>query len=330
MNNNIIQAVSSTILHIRSKDAEQLQDGYNTHFRVILKNPVLIPSGFECHASTMSAEIPYSFYNISSHLGNDTLRYNETNLTFTTQDYSIDEIVDFFEANTAFKAIFTTTYNRQKNKITFSNTTGTEATLQLNSSSSTINKVIGFDEYSKQDAVAVAGGASTTSPFICNLATVHSVMIHASIGSGNVLSTRASNSTTIQKISVDTNSGGIVYMNQQDFRQVSISQLPIIDVIEFRFTDQNNNLLQLNNCNFEFSLLFEIFEKYKFNNNKIRQIIQPISRQGISTQPINITRPIITRPDIDSSHPIENTTEIEHKGNRIVLDELIRQIENNL
>ena len=94
-NVNVIQPKSSTVLHIRSKDATQILDGFNTDFKLILTNPIIISQEEEIHISLMSAEIPYSFYNISSNLKNNILYYAETILTFTNQDYSIDDIVDF-------------------------------------------------------------------------------------------------------------------------------------------------------------------------------------------------------------------------------------------
>jgi hypothetical protein len=78
MNNNIIQAKRSTILHIRSKDATQLTTGYNTNFQINLLNPIIISDNEEIHISIMSAEFPYSFYNVSTELENNILVYDDT------------------------------------------------------------------------------------------------------------------------------------------------------------------------------------------------------------------------------------------------------------
>ncbi len=338
MNNNIIQPISSTVLHIRSKDATQNRTGYNTDFNVNLINPINIGNKEEAHISIMSVEVPYSFYNISSELNNNTIVYDTSNtLTITSQDYSVYDLKDFFNNDTNFSAIFTTSYNRQKNKLTFLNKTSDSHI--INFSSSLINKVIGFDE----DATdrTITAGATLDSDFVCNLATVHSILIKSSMGQANVLSTRAGNSTTLQKISVDVNSNGIVYMNQQDFRQISISQSNVIDLISFEITDQNNNLLQLNNVNFEFSILFEIYPRF------LRQELIPIERRtltsnnlnqpnNISTQNQFINRPLsLLQPptqiinqdeNIDSTHPIQNKSQIKHKTDRIILDQLIDQV----
>lgn len=321
---NIIQPKSTTVLHIRSKDATQLTIGYNTHFDVNLTNPILVSDNEETHISIMSSEIPYSFYNVSSELENNTLIYDDTQtLTFTSQDYDIDELVAFFEANTAFKAIFTTTYNSQKNKITFTNTTGVSH--KINLSLSNVNKEIGFLETDTDRTITASG--TLTSDFVCNLATVHSIFIKSTLSTANVLSTRAGNSTTLQKISVDVNSNGIIYMNSQDFRQVTISQVPVIDHISFSITDQNNKLLQLNNVNYEISILFEIFPKYNTINNIPRNIISNRRTVNVPTQAQNIVRPqglVVDEVDaMDQTHPIEGKSEAKHKADRIILDNLL-------
>ena len=321
MNNNIIQPISSTILHVRSKDATQLTNGYNTNFDINLINPISIKENQEIHISVSSAEIPYSFYNVSSELKNNTLIYDDTQtLTFTSQDYDIDDIINFFEADTAFKAIFDTTYDSQKNKISFKNKTG--ATHKINLSISNLNKEIGFSEIDTDRTITA--GSTLTSDFVCNLATVHSIFIKSSLSTANVLSTRSGNSTILQKISVDTNSLGIIYINQSDYRQITVSQVPVIDHITFSITDQNNNLLQLNNVNYEFSLLFEIFPKYNQINNA-RNIISNRRTINIPTQPNTITRPLVVDEldGLDNTHPVEGKSEAQHKSERIVLDNLL-------
>tara|TARA_Y100000004_G_C8944656_1_gene425757 strand:+ start:262 stop:1239 length:978 start_codon:yes stop_codon:yes gene_type:complete len=324
MNNNIIQPLSSVVLHIRSKDANQLTTDYNTHFSVNLINPILIRKSEEVHISIMSVEIPYSFYNISTELSNNTLVYDTSNtLTITSQDYSVFELRDFFNADTNFSAIFTTTYDKQKNKLKFLNKTSSSHTINL--SSSLINKVIGFDETTTDRTITA--GSTLESDFVCNLATVHSILIKSSMGQANVLSTRAGNSTTLQKISVDVNSNGIIYMNQQDYRQVSISQSNVIDLITFEITDQNNNLLQLQNVNFEFSILFEIYPRYVRTESRTFRSNNQNQPNDISNQFLAVNRPItITEEEIDDTHPFQNKSEIKHKADRLILDQLIEQI----
>ena len=217
------------------------------------------------------------------------------------------------------------------NKITITNDTSGDVIILWTKSN--INKELGYTTDKADETIAT--GNSSVSDFVVNLASVHSIFIKSNIGNGNVISTRAGNSTTLQKISVDVNSNGIIYLNSDDYRQITISQSAVIDNIIFRITDQNDRLLQLNNCNYEFSMLFQIYNKNYLlendnqnvrrntNNELINTISQPTTLQNI--QPEQITQ----QEDIDNTHPIQNTTEIEHKANRILLDQLLEQVENN-
>ena len=161
------------------------------------------------------------------------------------------------------------------------------------------------------------------------MASVHSIFVKSSMATGNVLSTRAGNSTTLQKISVDVNSNGIIYLNQSDFRQISVSQVNVIDSINFRITDQNDNLLQLNNVNYEISFIFNIYPRYVPENDDTttrRSIVNTVPQQinNIPSQSTVLNRPINTdNQNIDDTHPIENTSAIQHATNRLVLDNLL-------
>ena len=331
MNNTyspIIQAKRSNVLHIRSKEAQELTTGYNTHLKVILKNAIQVDENEEVHISIMSMEFPYSFYNISTELTNNTLVYDTSNtLTFTSQNYNIVQLINFINADTNFSALFLTQYNGQTNKITFTNKDSSNPHT-LNFSSSTINKVLGWDE--EQTDITVSASGSTTSINVCNLATVHSILVRSNLSSANVMSSRNGNSTILQKISVDLNSNFIIYMNQQDFRQISILQSSNIDEVELLFTNQDDKLIQTNNVNFEISILFEVFNRDQQTN---RRLLEPVRRQAISSQPslIEVPRPrldftgdnVAVEENIDLTHPVDGISEIQHKTKRVVLNELL-------
>ena len=253
---NTIQPIRSIVLHIRSKDAIQIDDNLNTNFEVDLTAPIIINPDEEIHVFLSQAEIPYSFYCVSSDLNNNVLKYDEDGtLTFPNQNYTPNELIRVMNDDSTFSSLFNTTYNRFTNKITITNISGSTNT--LNWTESTINKVIGFGSKTSDDSVA--NGASVSSQDMVNLATVHSIMVHSSLSQANVLSTRSGNSTILQKISIDVNAYDIIYLNQDDFRTYSVSYQPVVDKISFRLTDQNNQLLNLNNINYEMSLIFNIY-----------------------------------------------------------------------
>jgi len=320
MNTPIIQAINSNIIHIRSKETKY--NNLNTDFTVQLLSAIDIKENQEAHITLISAEIPYSFYNISSDLENNILVYNTNNtLTFTNQDYNITELVKFFNDDTNFSALFTTTYNTQKNKITFTNVSGSDQI--INFSNSTINKIIGFEE--EQIDITITAGSSTESVNVCNLCSVHSIMVRSNLSDANTQSSRNGNSSILQKISIDVNSNFLIYLNNSDYRTTSIISATTIDFISITLTNQDDKLINLNGVNYEISLLVEIFPiNSKSNTRRIltaeREVGAVKNQQKILQSPV----PRLDKEeDIDDSHALEDTSEVEHKTKRILLDNLL-------
>lgn len=326
--NTVIKPLRTTILHIRSKDANQIATGLNSNFVVNLVSAVESNEDEEIHAQLISAEIPNSMYNISSAVNNNTIVY-DTNQTFTfpNQNYDVKELLRVINDDTSFP--FSVTHNKYTNKLTFTNDTGVSHT--INWTSSLGKKVLGYGEASDE---TIASGGTTSSPGMLDLATIHSILIKSDLSSANVISTRAGNSTTLQKISVDINSYGIVYLNQQDYRTVSILQKPNISSITFQLTDQNNNLLDFNDINYEFSIQFMIFQKIRREGRRALFDETPQPQPLPINQPQMIVQPSPPKPEVasndvaeirdaDDTHPVEGKTQLEKEGEKTILDHII-------
>ena len=321
MTTPIIQALSSNIIHIRSKETNY--NNLNSDFNITLKNAIEISENQEAHINIISAEIPYSFYNISSDLENNVLIFDNTNiLTFTNQDYNITELIDFINADTNFNTLFTTTYNTQKNKITFTNK-DTVNPHTINFSLSNINKVIGWDE--NQSDIVISASGNTESVNVCNLATVHSIMVRSNLSDANTQSSRNGNSTILQKISIDMNTGFLIYLNNSDYRTTSIISATTIDYISIILTNQDDLVLNLNGVNFELTLLVEIFP---IDNSPVTRRLLTVEKDigATPTQQNLLQAPQPRLENVDNTHPIEGVSEVEHKGDRIVLDQLLERM----
>ena len=246
---------STTYLHVRSKDGDQLSAGYNTHFTINLASAIRSDADQVINISMISASIPYSFYPVSDSLSNNKIIYDDVQtFTLPEQNYDPYELVRVINADATFGAIFTASYNYYTNKLTLTNSTGVNHT--LNWSLSNCVKVLGYVD--DPDVIVAAAGSSTSSGMI-DFATIHSIILRSNLAQGNVLSTNAGQSSILQKININSDPYGIIYLDATDIRQVSLSYAPAIDKIEFRLEDQNGKLLQLSEINYEFSLLFEVF-----------------------------------------------------------------------
>ena len=321
---NLIQPLRQFVLHVRSKDVERTGD-LNSHIYIDLLEPITInPQTEEIHQLLLSGELPYSFYNISSQVNNNTLKYtvNGSPLTFDfpNKNYDVNELVKVLNNTTSFK--FTVSYDNYTMKLSFLNDTSN--TNILNLSASTANKVLGFAE--DESDITVAAGQSTSSTGVVDLATIHSIFVKSNSSSNMVFSTRQGFSSTIQKISIDVNSGGIIYLNQNDARQHTIINSNI-EFIELKLTDQNDNLLDFNSINYELSVGFFVYPISK--NMQTRNLTGNMRAANINTQQSNMrpfTQTAQIRPQEETL--INTETPLEHKAKRLIIDDIIDKLQN--
>lgn len=328
MGDNVIRPVKEYVLHIRSKDAARTGD-LNSHLFIDLNEPIIFDSKiYELHMLVLSGEIPYTFYNVSSDLNNNKLNFTISGealtFTFENKNYDINEVVKVLNDNTAFK--FTVSYDRYTMKLTFANNNA--FTCILNLSTSTANKFLGFDENASD--ITVLSNQSITSTGVIDLATVHSIFIKSNSSSNMIFSTRAGFSSTIQKISIDVNSGGIIYLNQNDSRQHTVLHSNV-EFLELKLTDQNNNLLNFNNINYEITMAFYIFPINKIVRTQTLNI-RPRNQVITTNNNQNNMRPFDNNFQIDpiqEEEEIINTVNpIEHKANRLIIDDIIQEMQS--
>ena len=315
----IIQPLRQYVVHIRSKDADR-EGALNSHLFIDLAEPIKInPITEEVHEIILSGEIPYSFYNVSADVKNNQIYYDTDNtFTFPSKNYDVNEIVTVITNDTNFP--FSATYDKFTMKLTLTNTSATTQTIRWGLSSAA--KICGFKPDVDNNSI-ISAGESVTSDNVVDLATVHSLFIKSSASSNMVFSTRSGFSQTIQKVSVDVNSGNIIYLNQNDSRQHTLLHNNI-DALDLKITDQNDNLIQFNGINYELTIGFMI---YPLNNSRAQQ--RQIVPRGITTGADVRNRPYtptnILRPS-DATSVVNVDTEIEHKGKRLIIDAVLERM----
>lgn len=309
MNTSILPK-RSTILHVRSKDAD-LNGPLNTDINILLKAPIITSPTEVCVISVVSAEIPYSFYNISSNLGNNIIHYDSTSYDLGSSNYDINRLVSVL--NTGLPV--TVTWSKYTYKMSFTNNTASTVTIKF-SENPKLAQVLGFQPLNQTISV----GGNISSDGIIDLATIHSVFIKSNISTGNVLSTRLGNSSILQKVSCDVNFGGVVYQDSDDHIQRTLTTANIIDSINLKLTDQNNITLDMNGVNYELAILFSIYDAV--NDTVINQD-RPDRRAELDTA--------IEQQggDIDDSHVIEDETEVEQIAKTTMGDHLLDLLKEN-
>ena len=110
---------NSTILHIRSKDCTQLTAGFNTDLQVNLNTSIGGPNS-DLHLSLIDAQIPHTWFNISSQLSNDTIQVDGVeSLVLLEASYDIYTLIDSVNASTTFP--YTITFDESTTKVTLAN-----------------------------------------------------------------------------------------------------------------------------------------------------------------------------------------------------------------
>jgi hypothetical protein len=333
-----LQPIRRFILHVRSKDVSR-EGILNSHLFIQLEQQIDIdPRTEELHQIILSAEIPYSFYNISNALNNDVIKYTISGVaqtfTFESKMYDITEYARVITADTAFP--FTATYNSFTMKLTLQNTSAN--TVTINWTESSAHKPMGFSNLADSD---ITSGATTSSDNIVDLATVHSIFIKSNTASNMIFSTRAGFSQTIQKISVDRNSGEIIYLNESDYRTTTIINSSV-NSLDLRLTEQNNQLLDLNGINYEITIAFFVYPILKRTPvtqiRPTRRTMQPPTAVPVPqlrqpTQAINAPQqaatPNVVRDINNVDEDIQHETDLEHTGKRLIIDELIDKMSKN-
>lgn len=280
------------MLHVRSKDVEQLSTDLNTNMRVNLDAPIRRDNALQdIHLSLSTAHIPFTFYQFSSNLENLNIYVDgSSSFVLTAGNYDIFELIALI---TASVFPYSATYNENTNKITLTNTDSTSHTINFSGSESKgLAKNLGF---SATDVVVGSGG-STTSDGSVNLQTIHTLYIHSDLALSNVITTETKNYTNIiDQINVDVQPFEIIsatFYESAPF--ASVLHQEQIKSFELSLRDQNGRLLDLNNSNFELSILFEIHN--------------PEISQGINENPTpQLTRRRSMIENIEPVKPEENS-----------------------
>ena len=248
-------------IHIRTKDARQLTEGFTTDMQVELTAGIRREPNTMFHVTLSSVEFPWTFYNFSSNLNNLQLHLDSGSTVFTLAagNYNIYELVTAINDDGSFP--YTASYDVNSSKITLTNSDSTAYTLSFGDADSiNLAKALGFKG---QDYSVAAGGAQTGENCV-NLQTIHSIFLHSKdLAVGNVITTQSGNYEKILKKIPLVNSapGSIIEYGPWQTSPFSARvQANEIKNFSLSFKDQNGNLIDTNGVNFELTLLIELWE----------------------------------------------------------------------
>jgi hypothetical protein len=284
--------------NIRSKECQMLNNN-NCDLIVNLPFTIEVNQNEYLNCEIISCEIPLSFYNISSDLINNIFSYTKiptgsVSLTIPNGNYTVDSLMTTVNS---LQSDFTISYNDITNKFL----------ITLRSPITSITFTYNVNDYTQQIFGIVSTQTMTTATYfigVCNLASVHSILVRSSLQTGHSASTSSTNNDIIGKIPLKVNAGGIIIFNNNDYTRSNIIKNSISQFY-LRLTDQNTKVLNLNYCNWEMTIKFTkikhdlnfVSEEQQLRRNTnympISQFSEPISQppEPISQSPEPISQP---------------------------------------
>lgn len=282
--------------NIRSKECTQITN--NADLIVNLPFSIDLLDHEWLQIEVISAEIPLSFYNISTALQNNIFSYTKSpgavavNITIPSGNYTVDTLMSTLNG---LQSDFTISYSDVFNKFLITILAPVVA----------VNFVYNPSDYTQQLFGIIANRSITSSSFfdgVVNLASVHSVLIRSSLSSGSSASTSQSNNDIICKVPLSVNYGGILIYNNNDFTRKNYIKSGSISQFYLKLTEQNQKILDLNGCVWEMSLLFT---KIKHDLNEVSEE-QKIRRSNNYIEPV-IIPPVIQAPIIQPTFQPSST-----------------------
>ena len=244
--------IESIQIHLNSANATSYIGNSNANC-VFNIQTLEIPQQHTIYLSVRHANIPYSFYNIDT--TNNQLIYNENGNTINSVvnivpgNYNANQLCSYFSTS---MPNFTCTYNSIVNKFTFTNAL---YNFTFNPASTCLG-MLGFSYNSMYLSSALKYIDST---HCANLQTKQCICIASNFQTGNINSTDVSTRNILCSIPIATPPyTNIIYKNDSNFRNNLYTN--IISTIALKLVDQNNQLINLNGCDWSVTLQLDIVD----------------------------------------------------------------------
>tara|TARA_R110002126_G_scaffold253245_2_gene396292 strand:- start:767 stop:1513 length:747 start_codon:yes stop_codon:yes gene_type:complete len=239
-----MQQSESIQIYLNSRYATEIIDD-NTADCVYYLPVIEIPDGHHIYLSLQTAQIPYSFYSITS--VDNVFEFGlvgdpPTIYYIPPGNYNITQIIDIMLLTMG--ANFTITYSTTTSKLLFTHSTS-NFTIYAN----TFNHAIGFSK--STDTTSQAN--ILYSRDVVNLNQIRALNIECNFPTGNVNVAQTNNSNILATIPVYVAPFSIItYQNPNNFRtNLYVNKL---DQIQIKITSNDGNLINLNGINYQMTL----------------------------------------------------------------------------
>lgn len=288
------QVINEYLIHLRTEDCLKLNGSLNSYLQFILKPSIAVSNTQNTLSIKLStAEIPYSFYTVNAY--NNTFNIVENGvpraITITKGSYDIFEFRDLILS--LLGGTYTVSVSINTGKMIIINASLTTIGLTFTSDAF---KLLGFSN----QTYSATGSVGLTSPNIMSLFSITGIYLKSNLSGFNIYNSRLNNnlSSILQLIQIEADSFNMI--NYRSTTDAFITKLndKNIDQLTFRITDAEDNLIDFNGIDFEFTLKVYEIQKPRVEIPPTENLLQPY--QPLPIQPID---------DLIDNQRIENILE---------------------
>lgn len=263
-----MSAIRERLIHIRSKDADCYYENKTSGVHMTFNSQITCSSDEYFKISLVSFVCPYTWYNINERnnrvyvVESDEDGSNPKPMFYVeigTGNYNILQVIqtlqDELNAHTSYGITYSISYSTPVNKITIQITTlNKRATFDF-TQLHTSYEIIGFT----QDLHYATSSTSLTSDSVVNVQTDDVLYIRSSFTSDYTIDSQTkTNSNILQKIEVHVDVGEFAYI---DNFITPIYYYASISAFDLWITDENGDLIDLNNKHWTCSLLVQTYRR---------------------------------------------------------------------
>ena len=242
LNDSVFGGLNVFLQSQDSKDKRQNNSDCDFFLETIIEAPRF---DMQMLISVIDAEIPYSFYNVTT--SNNTLVINNIEISINPQNYSAFNIVDAFNVQFALESLdIVMSFNDNNNK--FSLLSPTTFTID----STTMIKELGMDNLPQTTNTYISNK-------VCNLAGTSSIYIRSDNMNIQNINSFGKTNGVLSKVLVNTSPGNFIFFQPTTPQYFLLGNS--LNFINIQLLNDDNQFIDFNGLDWSLTLSIEYFRK---------------------------------------------------------------------
>lgn len=242
LNDSVFSGIN---IFLQSKDSKEKREN-NSDCDFFLETIIDAPRfDMQMLVSVIDAEIPYSFYNITTK--NNTLVINNIEISINPQNYSAFNIVDAFNEKFTIEGLdIVMSFNDNNNKFSLLSATS------FSIDSTTMIKELGMDDLPQTTNTYISNK-------VCNLAGTSSIYIRSDNMNIQNINSFGKTNGVLSKVLVNTSPGNFIFFEPSTPQYFILGNS--LNFINIQLLNDDNEFIDFNGLDWSLTLSIEYFRK---------------------------------------------------------------------